>query len=62
MIGGEGCRCFGDAMRDLDAKALIRGNFILLGADTVTNADLRPIFEQHKYVEIFLRPIFLKKR
>ncbi|XP_067638952.1 translation initiation factor eIF2B subunit epsilon [Eurosta solidaginis] len=48
VIGGEGCRCFGDAMRDLDAKALIRGNFILLGADTVTNADFRPIFEQHK--------------
>ncbi|XP_036318053.1 translation initiation factor eIF-2B subunit epsilon-like isoform X1 [Rhagoletis pomonella] len=48
VIGGEGCRCFGDAMRDLDAKALIRGNFILLGADTVTNANLRPIFEQHK--------------
>ncbi|XP_037936490.1 translation initiation factor eIF-2B subunit epsilon [Teleopsis dalmanni] len=48
VIGGEGCRCFGDAMRDLDAKALIRGNFILLGADTVTNVDLRPIIEQHK--------------
>ncbi|XP_017065941.1 translation initiation factor eIF-2B subunit epsilon [Drosophila eugracilis] len=48
VIGGEGCRCFGDAMRDLDAKALIRGNFILLGADTVTNADLRPMLEQHK--------------
>ncbi|XP_068141084.1 translation initiation factor eIF2B subunit epsilon [Drosophila tropicalis] len=48
VIGGEGCRCFGDAMRDLDSKALIRGNFILLGADTVTNADLRPVLEQHK--------------
>ncbi|KMZ07755.1 translation initiation factor eIF-2B subunit epsilon [Drosophila simulans] len=48
VIGGEGCRCFGDAMRDLDNKALIRGNFILLGADTVTNADLRPVLEQHK--------------
>lgn len=48
VVGGEGCRCFGDAMRDLDAKALIRGNFILLGADTVTNADLRPVLEQHK--------------
>ncbi|EDX16421.1 GD24620 [Drosophila simulans] len=27
VIGGEGCPCFGDAMRDLDNKALIRGNF-----------------------------------
>lgn len=50
VIGGEGCRCFGDAMRELDSKALIRGNFVLLGADTVTNADLRPIFEQHKKI------------
>ena len=48
VIGGEGCRCFGDAMRELDGKALIRGNFVLLGVDTITNADLRPIFEQHK--------------
>ncbi|TDG42357.1 hypothetical protein AWZ03_011211 [Drosophila navojoa] len=53
VIGGEGCRCFGDAMRDLDAKALIRGNFILLGADTVTNADLRPVLEQHKRMAKF---------
>lgn len=48
VIGGEGCRSFGDAMRELDSKALIRGNFVLLGSDTITNADLRPIFEQHK--------------
>lgn len=48
VIGGESCRSFGDAMRDLDAKGLIRGSFIVLGADTVTNANLRPIFEQHK--------------
>ncbi|XP_017137419.1 translation initiation factor eIF-2B subunit epsilon [Drosophila miranda] len=53
MIGGEGCRCFGDAMRDLDAKALIRGNFILMGADTVTNADLRPVLDQHKRMAKF---------
>ncbi|XP_073833773.1 eukaryotic translation initiation factor 2B subunit epsilon [Musca autumnalis] len=50
VIGGEGCRCFGDAMRELDSKALIRGNFVILGADTVTNADFRPIFEQHKKI------------
>ncbi|XP_055913277.1 translation initiation factor eIF-2B subunit epsilon [Eupeodes corollae] len=48
VIGGESCRSFGDAMRDLDAKGLIRGNFVIMGADTVTNANLRPIFNQHK--------------
>lgn len=46
--GGDGCRCFGDAMRDLDAKGLIRGNFILLTADTVTNVNLCKILEEHK--------------
>ncbi|XP_058988077.1 translation initiation factor eIF-2B subunit epsilon-like [Musca domestica] len=50
VIGGEGCRCFGDAMRELDSKALIRGNFVILGADTITNTDFRPIFEQHKKI------------
>ncbi|XP_075158274.1 eukaryotic translation initiation factor 2B subunit epsilon [Haematobia irritans] len=50
VIGGEACRSFGDAMRELDSKALIRGNFVILGADTVTNTDFRPIFEQHKKI------------
>lgn len=48
VIGAEGSQCLGDALRDLDAKALIRGYFILMGADTVTNADLVSILEQHK--------------
>lgn len=48
VIGSEGCRCLGDALRDLDAKGLIRGNFILMGADTVSNAQLIPILEEHK--------------
>ncbi|KAI9589698.1 translation initiation factor eIF-2B subunit epsilon [Glossina fuscipes] len=48
VIGGEGCRCFGDAMRELDSKGLIRENFILLDANCVTNADLKSILGQHK--------------
>lgn len=48
IVSSEGCRCFGDALRDLDAKGLIRGYFVLMGADTVTNAHLEPILEQHK--------------
>lgn len=50
VVGSEGCRCLGDALRDLDAKGLIRGHFILLGCDTITNAQLGTILEQHKYV------------
>lgn len=48
VIGGEGCKSFGDVMRDVDSKGLIRGNFILLGVDTLINADLRLIFEEHR--------------
>ncbi|KAL5284239.1 EIF2B5 family protein [Megaselia abdita] len=48
IIGGEGCRCYGDALRDLDAKGLLRGHFILLQAETVTNANLIAILEEHK--------------
>lgn len=53
VIGGEGCRCFGDAMRELDSKGLIRENFILLDANCVTNADLKFILAQHKLVPFF---------
>ena len=48
IVSSEGCRCMGDALRDLDAKGLIRGNFILMGADTVSNVQLLPILEEHK--------------
>ncbi|XP_062539221.1 translation initiation factor eIF-2B subunit epsilon [Armigeres subalbatus] len=48
IVSSEGCRCMGDALRDLDAKGLVRGNFILTGVDTVTNANLAAILEEHK--------------
>lgn len=48
VIGSEGCRSVGDALRDLDAKGLIRGHFVLLGADSITNAQLFTILEEHK--------------
>lgn len=48
VVGSEGCRCLGDALRDLDAKGLIRGHFILLGCNTISNAKLDVILEQHK--------------
>lgn len=45
-----GCKtdCLGDILRDLDAKGLIRGHFILLGCDTITNAPLNIVLEQHR--------------
>ena len=48
VITNEDCRSFGDAMRDLDGKGLLRHDFILLSGDAVTNMDLRPILKAHK--------------
>ena len=48
-IGNEDCRSLGDAMRDLDAKGLLRSDFILISSgDTISNVNLLPILEQHK--------------
>lgn len=41
--------CFGDAMRELDAKGKLRSDFILMNFDTITNAQLIPsILKMHK--------------
>lgn len=40
---------FGDAMRELDAKGMLRSDFILMNFDIITNAKLIPsIMKQHK--------------
>lgn len=42
-------RSLGDAMRELDGKGMIRGDFILMNFDTITNAKLIPsILKAHK--------------
>lgn len=38
----------GDALRDIDAKNLIRSDFILLYGDVVSNIKLQAIVEEHK--------------
>ena len=38
----------GDALRDLDAKSLIRSDFILLYGDVVSNIKLQKVVEEHK--------------
>lgn len=47
VVGSDGCHCLGDALRDLYAKRLLRKHFILLNADTVTNANLFSILQTH---------------
>jgi translation initiation factor eIF-2B subunit epsilon len=42
-------QCFGDAMRELDAKGKLRSDFILMNFDTITNAKIIPsIMKAHK--------------
>lgn len=48
VITNEEGRSFGDAIRDLDVKGLLRQNFVLMQADSVANLDLIPILERHK--------------
>uniref|UniRef100_A0A0K2TYS6 Translation initiation factor eIF2B subunit epsilon n=1 Tax=Lepeophtheirus salmonis TaxID=72036 RepID=A0A0K2TYS6_LEPSM len=47
-IFNEDCLSFGDAMRDLDGKSLLRQSFVLMSGDTVANIHLLPIYLQHK--------------
>lgn len=47
IIGSDGCQSLGDALRDLYAKRLLRKHFILLNADTITNANLSNILQTH---------------
>ncbi|XP_046672757.1 translation initiation factor eIF-2B subunit epsilon [Homalodisca vitripennis] len=51
IVVSEGCRSLGDAMRDLDTKALIRSDFILLTGNLVSNLQLMPALERHKRIQ-----------
>ena len=48
IIVSERCTSVGDAMRDLDNKAVIKGDFILLSASTVSNLKLTDVLEYHR--------------
>eukprot|EP00088_Acartia_fossae_P062603 TRINITY_DN7570_c0_g1_i2.p1 TRINITY_DN7570_c0_g1~~TRINITY_DN7570_c0_g1_i2.p1 ORF type:complete len:711 (+),score=185.68 TRINITY_DN7570_c0_g1_i2:46-2178(+) len=47
-IVNEDCRSFGDALRDLHDKGIIRHNFILVTGDLVSNLNLGPLLAKHK--------------
>ena len=48
VIADENCHSFGDAMRDLDEKGILRSHFILLSADVISNVHLDPLIREHK--------------
>ncbi|XP_054003095.1 translation initiation factor eIF-2B subunit epsilon [Hylaeus anthracinus] len=47
LIISEGCRSLGDALRDIDSKGFIRGNFIFIRGDVFINADLTNALSNH---------------
>ncbi|CAH1390887.1 unnamed protein product [Nezara viridula] len=51
VVVSDGCRSLGDAMRDLDSKALIRGDFILLTGNLIGNLKVLPALEKHKKIQ-----------
>ncbi|KAL1509543.1 hypothetical protein ABEB36_004258 [Hypothenemus hampei] len=48
IIVSESCHSFGDCLRDLDAKGLIRSDFILLEPGVVSNISLLPLLKKHR--------------
>lgn len=48
VISTPEARSIGDALRELDAKQLIRGDFVLVHADGVGNLDVKGVVEAHK--------------
>ena len=48
VVTNENCHSFGDAMRDLDAKGVLRHDFVLTSGDVVTNMRLAGVAEAHR--------------
>lgn len=48
VIMSETCQTMGDVMREIDAAGLIRGFFILMGVNSITNINYASLLEQHK--------------
>lgn len=47
-LNAENCTSFGDAMRELASDAVIRGPFVLVTGDIVSNMNLRGAMEAHQ--------------
>lgn len=45
----ESCQSFGDCLRDLDARGLLRGEFVLLEPGVLSNVPLLSLLEKHRY-------------
>jgi NDP-sugar pyrophosphorylase family protein len=47
-VVARNCLSAGEALRALDQKDIIKGDFVLLSADTVSNLDLAPALTAHR--------------
>lgn len=50
LIVSDGCHSFGDIMRDLDGKAVIRSDFVLVTGDVVSNINLLSALKSFKKI------------
>lgn len=48
LIVSDGCRSFGDALRDIYTKGWIRGYFVLLRGNAFVNTDLEALLNVHR--------------
>ncbi|XP_055347031.1 translation initiation factor eIF-2B subunit epsilon-like [Paramacrobiotus metropolitanus] len=48
IIMSEDCYSMGDALREIDAKNTIRGDFILVQGDLIANVDIKPALDAHR--------------
>ncbi len=48
VVCNENCHSFGDAVRDLDSKGVLRQDFVLLYGDVVANIGLREVMDRHR--------------
>lgn len=53
IISSDTCQTMGDVMREIDAAGLVRGYFVLLGINSITNINFAALLEQHKYTFVF---------
>lgn len=55
VLSSDTCQTMGDVMREVDAAALVKGYFILMGVNSIANINFAALLDQHKqvYFELF---------
>ncbi|OWR48620.1 translation initiation factor eIF-2B subunit epsilon [Danaus plexippus plexippus] len=48
VVMSDTCQTMGDVMREIDAAGLVRGHFVLLGVNSITNMNFAMLLEKHK--------------